>query len=75
MDDRSISEVPSALGIEGESTEPRLDRLCEEGLSRPGKARFATPEIETVRRIFGATFVRYYRIPQGQAECRRHDTD
>ena len=75
MDDRSMSELPSALGLEGEGAEPRLDRLYEEGLTRPGKARIGTPKIGTVGSILGVTFVQRYRIPQGQAECRRYYTD
>ena len=70
MDDRSISEVISALDFVGGNGERALDWLYREWLTWPSIARTATPEIETVGRTLGAAFVRHYRTPQGQAECR-----
>ena len=61
-----MSEVLSELRFEGESAEPTLNRLYQEGLSRPGKVRIAVLETQTVERTLGTTFVQHYRTPQGR---------
>ncbi len=63
MDDLALSELLSSRGFDGEAAERALDRLCRDGLTRPGKARIARAKIEAVDRTLGAAFVRHCRNP------------
>ena len=63
MDDLALSELLSSRGFEGETAERALDRLCRDGLTRPGKTRIATAKIEAVDRTLGVAFVRHCRNP------------
>ena len=63
MDDLALSELLSSRGFEDEGAERALDRLCRNGLTRPGKSRIATAKIEAVDRTLEAAFVRHCRKP------------
>ena len=63
MDDLAISELLSSLGFEGKGAERALQRLYQEGLTRPGKTRIATAKFEAVERTLGAAFVRHCHRP------------
>ena len=63
MDNMALSELLSSCGFEGEAAERALDRLCRDGLTRPGKARIAAAKIAMVDRALGAAFVRHCRNP------------
>ncbi len=61
VDDLAISELLSRLGFESEGAERALARLCQVGLTRPGKTRIAAVKIEAVEQALGAAFVRHCR--------------
>lgn len=63
MDDLALSELLSSRGYEREGVERALERLCRDGLTRPGKTRIATAKIAAVDQALGAAFVRHCRKP------------
>ena len=63
MGDPALSELLSSRGFEGEDAERALNRLCRDGLTRPGKIRIAKAKIEAVDRALGAAFARHCGKP------------
>ena len=59
MRDIGLQELLASRGLVGRNADMALDRLCEQGLTRPGKSRVAVEKIDEVDRTLSAAFARY----------------